>query len=150
MAAPASRVPTLRHILSPRQRPLCELQRRWAQVHDLRFLATHHQELDRAVLEKYKEKLDRKVREYARITESSWHVRGELIVLLGRASAMLMSSKKFTRIKSKHSRSKPASVPLQHHHRPHKLSLLPSIHSLRHLLCHHEYLLSPPPNPRQA
>ncbi|MCJ1355757.1 MAG: hypothetical protein MMC33_005749 [Icmadophila ericetorum] len=63
MAAPASRVPTLRHILSPRQRPLCELQRRWAQVHDLRFLATHHQELDRAVLEKYKEKLDRKVRE---------------------------------------------------------------------------------------
>ena len=38
-------------------------QRRWAQVHDVRFVATHR-EPDR-IIEKYKEKLDRKAKEYA-------------------------------------------------------------------------------------
>jgi len=36
-------------------------QKRYAQVHDFRFLVTHH-EPDR-VIEKYKEKLDRKAKE---------------------------------------------------------------------------------------
>ncbi|KAL1855490.1 hypothetical protein Plec18167_007088 [Paecilomyces lecythidis] len=36
-------------------------QRRWAQVHDVRFLATHHDKSQ--IIEKYKEKLNRKARE---------------------------------------------------------------------------------------
>ncbi|KAJ9264728.1 putative F1F0 ATP synthase assembly protein Atp11 [Paecilomyces variotii] len=41
--------------------PLRHQQRRWAQVHDVRFLATHH---DRShIIEKYKAKLDKKAKE---------------------------------------------------------------------------------------
>lgn len=53
------RIPTLRHVVSGAAPYLRATQRRWAQVHDVRFLAT--QENDR-VLEKYKEKLDRKAK----------------------------------------------------------------------------------------
>jgi len=55
----ALRVPALRNIVSGAAN-LRTSQRRWAQVHDVRFLAT--QQSDR-VLEKYKEKLDKKARE---------------------------------------------------------------------------------------
>lgn len=54
-------VPALRYTLG-RSAPLLRSgQRRWAQVHDVRFVATHH-EPDR-ILERYKEKLDRKAKE---------------------------------------------------------------------------------------
>jgi ATP synthase F1 complex assembly factor 1 len=56
----ALRVPALRNIASGAAPYLRTSQRRWAQVHDVRFLVT--QQSDR-VLEKYKEKLDRKARE---------------------------------------------------------------------------------------
>ncbi|KAL1877093.1 hypothetical protein VTK73DRAFT_8901 [Phialemonium thermophilum] len=60
MAPP--RVSMLRHLTSCRTRSLrVSNQRRWAQVHDVRFLATTQQPLN--VLEKYREKLDRKARE---------------------------------------------------------------------------------------
>ncbi|KAF2084125.1 F1F0 ATP synthase assembly protein-like protein Atp11 [Saccharata proteae CBS 121410] len=55
------RSPAVRHLVS---RPLTCLrspQRRWAQVHDVRFLATHNTQ-DR-VLAKYREKLDQKAKE---------------------------------------------------------------------------------------
>jgi ATP synthase mitochondrial F1 complex assembly factor 1 len=56
----ALRVPALRNIVSGAAPYLRPSQRRWAQVHDVRFLAT--QQSDK-VLEKYKEKLDKKARE---------------------------------------------------------------------------------------
>lgn len=43
--------------------PLRNPQRRWAQVHDVRFLATHPQPASARILEKYKHKLDRKAKE---------------------------------------------------------------------------------------
>ena len=56
------RSPVLRHLLAGSPRTLrASNQRRWAQVHDVRFLATTQQ--PRNVLEKYREKLDRKARE---------------------------------------------------------------------------------------
>ncbi|MCJ1319425.1 hypothetical protein MMC15_004761 [Xylographa vitiligo] len=57
----ALRAPTIRNIIS--SRPPCprHAQRRWAQVHDVRFLATHR-EADR-IVEKYRQKLDRKAKE---------------------------------------------------------------------------------------
>lgn len=36
-------------------------QRRWAQVHDVRFLASHHD--PKYVLDKYRSKLDQKAKE---------------------------------------------------------------------------------------
>ncbi|KAL2199223.1 ATP11 protein-domain-containing protein [Corynascus similis CBS 632.67] len=58
----AARVPALRHLISCQPRTLrASNQRRWAQVHDVRFLATTQQ--PRNILEKYREKLDRKARE---------------------------------------------------------------------------------------
>lgn len=44
-----ARIPLLRHN-----------QRRWAQVHDVRFLATHHD--PKHVLDKYRAKLDQKAK----------------------------------------------------------------------------------------
>ncbi|KAF6818576.1 f1f0 ATP synthase assembly protein [Colletotrichum sojae] len=56
------RIPALRHIVTSSARALrASNQRRWAQVHDVRFLATTQQ--PRAVLEKYRAKLDQKARE---------------------------------------------------------------------------------------
>ncbi|KAK1769743.1 putative f1f0 atp synthase assembly protein [Phialemonium atrogriseum] len=56
------RVPVLRHLAGCQSRSLrASQQRRWAQVHDVRFLATTQQ--PRSVLEKYRDKLDRKARE---------------------------------------------------------------------------------------
>jgi ATP synthase F1 complex assembly factor 1 len=55
------RVPALRHTISGAAPYLRASQRRWAQVHDIRFLVTHTQS-DR-ILEKYKEKLAQKARE---------------------------------------------------------------------------------------
>lgn len=58
----AARAPILRHLTSCQPRFLrASNQRRWAQVHDVRFLATTQQ--PRNVIEKYREKLDRKARE---------------------------------------------------------------------------------------
>lgn len=55
------RVPALRYTVSGAAPYMRATQRRWAQVHDVRFLAT--QPSDR-ILKKYKEKLDRKAKEY--------------------------------------------------------------------------------------
>ncbi|KAI0898230.1 ATP11-domain-containing protein [Annulohypoxylon nitens] len=57
-----TRIPALRNLLG-RRLPLRlpGQQRRWAQVHDVRFLATT--QAGRSVTEKYREKLDRKARE---------------------------------------------------------------------------------------
>ncbi|KAH6650798.1 ATP11 protein-domain-containing protein [Chaetomium tenue] len=56
------RVPVLRHLVSCQTRALrASNQRRWAQVHDVRFLTTTQQ--PRHILEKYRDKLDRKARE---------------------------------------------------------------------------------------
>lgn len=56
-----ARVPTLRNILSSNIFSCrASNQRRWAQVHDVRFLATT--QASRTVLEKYREKLDAKAR----------------------------------------------------------------------------------------
>lgn len=57
----ALRVPALRYIIGGNGPVLRGSQRRWAQVHDVRFVATHR-EPDR-VLEKYRDKLDRKAKE---------------------------------------------------------------------------------------
>ncbi|KAI9871596.1 MAG: hypothetical protein M1830_002707 [Pleopsidium flavum] len=57
----ALRVPALRYIIGGNGPVLRGSQRRWAQVHDVRFVATHR-EPDR-ILERYKEKLDRKAKE---------------------------------------------------------------------------------------
>jgi len=54
------RVPALRNIVSGATPVLRASQRRWAQVHDVRFLATQQ---SNQVLEKYKEKLDKKAKE---------------------------------------------------------------------------------------
>lgn len=54
------RSPAIRRIIAGAPPYLRASQRRWAQVHDVRFLAT--QQSDR-VLEKYKEKLDQKAKE---------------------------------------------------------------------------------------
>ncbi|KAI9734454.1 MAG: hypothetical protein M1818_006843 [Claussenomyces sp. TS43310] len=54
------RVPALRHTVSGAAPYLRASQRRWAQVHDVRFLAT--QQSDK-ILQKYKDKLDRKAKE---------------------------------------------------------------------------------------
>ncbi|OTA92134.1 hypothetical protein M434DRAFT_22063 [Hypoxylon sp. CO27-5] len=57
-----TRIPALRNLLGRRQPfRLPNPQRRWAQVHDVRFLATT--QASRNVTEKYREKLDRKARE---------------------------------------------------------------------------------------
>ncbi|KAI1415923.1 ATP11-domain-containing protein [Hypoxylon sp. FL1857] len=57
-----ARIPALRNLLGRRQPfRLPHPQRRWAQVHDVRFLATT--QISRNVTEKYREKLDRKARE---------------------------------------------------------------------------------------
>jgi ATP synthase F1 complex assembly factor 1 len=53
-------MPALRHMVFGAAPHLRASQRRWAQVHDVRFLAT--QQSDR-ILEKYKEKLDKKAKE---------------------------------------------------------------------------------------
>jgi ATP synthase mitochondrial F1 complex assembly factor 1 len=55
------RVPALRHVISGAAPYLRLTQRRWAQVHDVRFLATKQSS---RVIDKYKEKLDKKAKEY--------------------------------------------------------------------------------------
>lgn len=58
----STRIPVLRNLLNTQARSLRAFnQRRWAQVHDVRFLATT--QASRTVLEKYREKLDAKARE---------------------------------------------------------------------------------------
>ncbi|KAK3701062.1 hypothetical protein LTR37_015624 [Vermiconidia calcicola] len=52
--------PVLRRNVWSVQAPFKYYQRRWAQVHDVRFLSQHQQ---KKVLDKYKEKLDRKAKE---------------------------------------------------------------------------------------
>ncbi|KAI0135418.1 ATP11-domain-containing protein [Daldinia grandis] len=57
-----ARIPALRNLLGRRQPfRLPGQQRRWAQVHDVRFVATT--QAARTVIEKYRDKLDRKARE---------------------------------------------------------------------------------------
>ncbi|KAL1956104.1 hypothetical protein VTO42DRAFT_7623 [Malbranchea cinnamomea] len=55
----STRLPILRNLLDRQARPLIHVQRRWAQVHDVRFVATHQP----GVLDRYKEKLQRKAEE---------------------------------------------------------------------------------------
>ncbi|KAK7745370.1 hypothetical protein SLS53_002866 [Cytospora paraplurivora] len=56
------RIPALRNLISCQSRTLrASNQRRWAQVHDVRFLATT--QASRTVIEKYREKLDAKARQ---------------------------------------------------------------------------------------
>ncbi|MCJ1474599.1 hypothetical protein MMC13_003258 [Lambiella insularis] len=57
----ALRPPNLRTILPSNSSILRFQQRRWAQVHDVRFLATHHQ--SDKITEKYRAKLDKKAKE---------------------------------------------------------------------------------------
>jgi len=57
----SSRVPALRHLVSCPLSASRLSQRRWAQVHDVRFLVTTQQ--PRNVYEKYRDKLERKARE---------------------------------------------------------------------------------------
>lgn len=58
----STRIPALRNLFSCQLRSLrASNQRRWAQVHDVRFLATT--QASRNVLEKYRDKLDAKARE---------------------------------------------------------------------------------------
>lgn len=60
-ATMASLVSPVRHAVSV-SAPLLRLpQRRWAQVHDIRFLATH-QKPDKKVLDKYRAKLEQKAK----------------------------------------------------------------------------------------
>jgi ATP synthase mitochondrial F1 complex assembly factor 1 len=54
------RILALRHLVPGASPSVRVFQRRWAQVHDVRFLTTHQSD---RVLEKYKEKLDRKAKE---------------------------------------------------------------------------------------
>jgi ATP synthase F1 complex assembly factor 1 len=61
MVAVNNAAPILRRTAWSSSAPFRCYQRRWAQVHDVRFLATH-QSSDK-VLEKYREKLERKARE---------------------------------------------------------------------------------------
>ncbi|WYZ34491.1 hypothetical protein EsH8_I_000767 [Colletotrichum jinshuiense] len=56
------RIPALRHLVTSSGRAFrASNQRRWAQVHDVRFLATTQQ--PRAVVEKYRAKLEQKARQ---------------------------------------------------------------------------------------
>ena len=55
------RIPALRHIVREAAPCLRASQKRWAQVHDIRYVATHRKSDN--VIEKYKEKLDRKAKE---------------------------------------------------------------------------------------
>lgn len=58
----STRVPTLRNLLNcPSRSFRASQQRRWAQVHDIRFLVTTQPR--RNILEKYRDKLDRRARE---------------------------------------------------------------------------------------
>lgn len=61
MAAVNNAAPILRRTAWSTSAPFRLYQRRWAQVHDVRFLATH-QTADK-VLDKYREKLEKKARE---------------------------------------------------------------------------------------
>ncbi|KAI1934681.1 hypothetical protein LOZ66_005841 [Ophidiomyces ophidiicola] len=58
----AFRYSALRNLVNPRTpiSPLTHVQRRWAQVHDIRFLARHQSS---NVLERYKDKLDQKAKD---------------------------------------------------------------------------------------
>ncbi|EQB47181.1 ATP11 protein [Colletotrichum gloeosporioides Cg-14] len=56
------RIPALRHLVTSSARAFrASNQRRWAQVHDVRFLATTQQ--PRAVVEKYRAKLEQKAKQ---------------------------------------------------------------------------------------
>ncbi|KAK2848510.1 hypothetical protein FQN49_005654 [Arthroderma sp. PD_2] len=62
------RIPAIRNLLSRPVLPIRHVQRRWAQVHDVRFVATHQSS---QVIEKYKEKLARKAKEEGHESVSS-------------------------------------------------------------------------------
>ncbi|WEW60019.1 hypothetical protein PRK78_005501 [Emydomyces testavorans] len=66
----ALRYPAIRNLLGPHGSisPLRHIQRRWAQVHDVRFLVTHQTS---NVLERYKDKLSRKAKEEGHSSISS-------------------------------------------------------------------------------
>jgi hypothetical protein len=76
------RVSALRNTISGAAPYLRGAQRRWAQVHDVRFLVT--QSGDR-VLERYKEKLDQKAKEYVHFPSDSWWLGLTVVLLLGSA-----------------------------------------------------------------
>lgn len=61
MASVTTTAPVLRHTICGLRTPFRHYQRRWAQVHDVRFYAAH-QRPDR-ILDRYKAKLDQKAKE---------------------------------------------------------------------------------------
>ena len=71
------------------------LQRRWARVHDVRFVATRGD--SKSILEKYRDKLDKKAKELVLVLSvCAW----ELILALEKAISRLILSKKHIKTKS--------------------------------------------------
>lgn len=89
-------------------------QRRWAQVHDVRFLATHHD--PKHVQDKYRMKLDQKAKQYGRPIPKNQYLQhdGGTDELRKKEKVMNQSnpSKTPTKIKSMISAKKP--LPSQH------------------------------------
>ena len=63
--------PALRHTLSRGAPDIRHCQRRWARVHDVRFLATHQQ--PDKIAEKYREKLQEKAKAYNFLPALAYH-----------------------------------------------------------------------------
>lgn len=62
MEMSALRHSVIRHLTSHQAPQLSRLQRRWARVHDVRFVAT--QQAQDRILERYRSKLDQKAKQY--------------------------------------------------------------------------------------
>jgi len=59
---PPFRYPSIRYLLGRGSLPSWQNQRRWARVHDVRFLATHGAQ--ERIIDRYRDKLDRKAKTY--------------------------------------------------------------------------------------
>jgi len=59
---PPFRYPSIRYLLGRGPLPSWQYQRRWARVHDVRFLATHGTQ--ERIIDRYRDKLDRKAKKY--------------------------------------------------------------------------------------
>jgi ATP synthase F1 complex assembly factor 1 len=75
---PPFRSPALRYLLGLRPVPRWQAQRRWARVHDVRFLATHG--VQERIIDRYRDKLDRKAKEY--VLRHNGELRQHLLVEL--------------------------------------------------------------------
>ena len=65
------RAPALKNFLTRHSLPSRHIQRRWAQVHDVRFLATHQ---PNNILDRYKDKLSQKAKQYVYIDSQAHHL----------------------------------------------------------------------------